>query len=158
MEDDFKLDVQHQRRVNPKIREVIKSKVIKLLNAGLIYPISDSPWVNPIHVVPKKGGITKTDAFLSLDDSIPPVIDNGIYDSVGDILFLKELLNDDPTPDLPPPLLVFENNETEKNKTSIDYPSDLELKDLPPYLEYVFLDETSKLPVIIVKDLKWEEK
>ncbi|GKF32657.1 hypothetical protein Tco_0102455, partial [Tanacetum coccineum] len=57
MEDDFKSAVQHQRRVNPKIHEVIKKEVIKLLDAGLIYPISDSPWVNPVHCVPKKGGM-----------------------------------------------------------------------------------------------------
>ncbi|GKA80119.1 reverse transcriptase domain-containing protein [Tanacetum coccineum] len=46
MEDDFKPAVQHQRRVNLKIHEVIKKKVIKLLDAGLIYPISNSPWLN----------------------------------------------------------------------------------------------------------------
>nr|GEZ28829.1 reverse transcriptase domain-containing protein [Tanacetum cinerariifolium] len=50
--------IQHQRRVNPKMHEVIKKEVIKLLDAGLIYPISDSPWVSPIHRVPKKGGMT----------------------------------------------------------------------------------------------------
>nr|GEU45693.1 hypothetical protein [Tanacetum cinerariifolium] len=44
IEDDFKPAVQHQRRVNPKIHDVIKNEVFKLLNAGLIYPISDSPW------------------------------------------------------------------------------------------------------------------
>nr|GEX46049.1 reverse transcriptase domain-containing protein [Tanacetum cinerariifolium] len=58
MEEDFTPAVQHQRRVNPKIHEVIKQEVIKLLDAGLIYPISDSPWVCPVHYVPKKGGIT----------------------------------------------------------------------------------------------------
>ncbi|GJR38546.1 reverse transcriptase domain-containing protein [Tanacetum coccineum] len=58
MEDDFKPAIQHQRRVNQKIHEVIKKEVIKLLDAGLIYPISDSPWVSPIHCVPKKGGMT----------------------------------------------------------------------------------------------------
>ncbi|GJX50315.1 reverse transcriptase domain-containing protein [Tanacetum coccineum] len=58
MEDDFKPAVQHQRRVNPKIHEVIKKEVIKLLDAGLIYPIFDSPWVSPVHCVPKKGGMT----------------------------------------------------------------------------------------------------
>ncbi|GJV32129.1 reverse transcriptase domain-containing protein [Tanacetum coccineum] len=58
MEDDFKPGIQHQRRVNLKIHKVIKKKVIKLLDAGLIYPISDSPWVSPFHCVPKKGGIT----------------------------------------------------------------------------------------------------
>ncbi|GJW56585.1 reverse transcriptase domain-containing protein [Tanacetum coccineum] len=58
MEDVFKLAVQHQRMVNPKIHEVIKKEVIKLLDAELIYPIFDSPWVSPIHCVPKKGGMT----------------------------------------------------------------------------------------------------
>ncbi|GJY00897.1 hypothetical protein Tco_0359049 [Tanacetum coccineum] len=57
MEDEFKPAVQHQRRVNLKIHEVIKKEVIKLLDAGLIYPISDSPWVSPVHCVPKKGGM-----------------------------------------------------------------------------------------------------
>nr|GEV82420.1 retrovirus-related Pol polyprotein from transposon TNT 1-94 [Tanacetum cinerariifolium] len=50
--------VQSQRRVNPKIHDVIKKEVEKLLDVGLIYPISDSPWVSPIHWVPKKGGMT----------------------------------------------------------------------------------------------------
>ncbi|GJV90817.1 reverse transcriptase domain-containing protein [Tanacetum coccineum] len=58
MEENAKPVVQHQRRVNPKIHEVIKQEVIKLLDAGLIYPISDSPWVSPVYCVPKKGGIT----------------------------------------------------------------------------------------------------
>nr|GEU99814.1 reverse transcriptase domain-containing protein [Tanacetum cinerariifolium] len=49
---------QSQRRVNPKIHDVIKKEVIKLLDAGMIYPIFDSPWVSPIHYVPKKGGMT----------------------------------------------------------------------------------------------------
>nr|GEV72515.1 reverse transcriptase domain-containing protein [Tanacetum cinerariifolium] len=58
MEEDFKPAVQHQRRVNPKIHDVIKQEVIKLLEAGLIYPIFDSPWVSPVYCVPKKGGFT----------------------------------------------------------------------------------------------------
>ncbi|GJT45321.1 hypothetical protein Tco_0954036 [Tanacetum coccineum] len=58
MEEDYAPAVQHQRRVNPKIHDVIKKEVEKLLEAGLIYPISDSPWVSPVHCVPKKGGIT----------------------------------------------------------------------------------------------------
>nr|GFA11226.1 reverse transcriptase domain-containing protein [Tanacetum cinerariifolium] len=58
MEGDYKPAVQHQRRVNPKIHDVIQKEVEKLLDAGLIYPISDSPWVSPVHYVPKKGGFT----------------------------------------------------------------------------------------------------
>ncbi|GJS44676.1 reverse transcriptase domain-containing protein [Tanacetum coccineum] len=58
MEEDYEPAVQHQRRVNPKIHDVIKKEVEKLLDARLIYPISDSPWVSPVHCVPKKGGMT----------------------------------------------------------------------------------------------------
>ncbi|GJV48505.1 reverse transcriptase domain-containing protein [Tanacetum coccineum] len=62
LEDDYEPSVQHQRweikGVNPKIHDVIKKEVEKLLDAGLIYPISDSPWVSPVHCVPKKGGMT----------------------------------------------------------------------------------------------------
>nr|GEZ12627.1 hypothetical protein [Tanacetum cinerariifolium] len=58
MEEDFTPIVQHQRRVNPKIHDVIKQEVIKLLDARWIYPISDSPWVSPVHCVPKKEGFT----------------------------------------------------------------------------------------------------
>nr|GEY23827.1 reverse transcriptase domain-containing protein, chloroplastic [Tanacetum cinerariifolium] len=58
MKGDFKPMVQHQRRVNPKIHDVIKQEVLKLLDAGLIYPISDSPWASPVHCVPRKGGFT----------------------------------------------------------------------------------------------------
>nr|GEU64810.1 retrovirus-related Pol polyprotein from transposon TNT 1-94 [Tanacetum cinerariifolium] len=55
---DYSPKVQSQGRVNPKIHDVIKKEVEKLLDAGLIYTISDSPWVSPIHCVPKKGGMT----------------------------------------------------------------------------------------------------
>nr|GFA12663.1 reverse transcriptase domain-containing protein [Tanacetum cinerariifolium] len=58
LEEDYSLKVQSQRRVNPKIYDVIEKEVEKLLDAGLIYPISGSPWVSPIHCVPKKGGMT----------------------------------------------------------------------------------------------------
>nr|GEZ82930.1 hypothetical protein [Tanacetum cinerariifolium] len=58
MEDDYKPSIQHQRRVNPMIYDVIKKEVEKLLDAGLIYLISDSLWVSPVHCVPKKGGFT----------------------------------------------------------------------------------------------------
>nr|GFC03040.1 reverse transcriptase domain-containing protein [Tanacetum cinerariifolium]GFC03080.1 reverse transcriptase domain-containing protein [Tanacetum cinerariifolium] len=58
IEEYYKPAVQHQRRVNPKIHDVIKKEVEKLLDVGLIYPISDSPWVSPVHCVPKKDGST----------------------------------------------------------------------------------------------------
>nr|GEY93437.1 reverse transcriptase domain-containing protein [Tanacetum cinerariifolium] len=58
MKEDFEPSVQLQRRVNPKIHDVIKQEVLKLLDAGLIYPISDSPWVSPVQRVSKKDGFT----------------------------------------------------------------------------------------------------
>nr|GFB50884.1 DNA-directed DNA polymerase [Tanacetum cinerariifolium] len=58
LEEEHSPKVQSQRRVNPKIHDVIKKEVEKLLDAGLIYTIFDSPWVSPIHCVPKNGGMT----------------------------------------------------------------------------------------------------
>ncbi|GKB95504.1 reverse transcriptase domain-containing protein [Tanacetum coccineum] len=55
--DDKKPVVQKQRRLNPNMQEVVKKEIIKLLDTCNIYPIADSPWVSPIHCVPKKGGI-----------------------------------------------------------------------------------------------------
>ena len=58
MEDEHKPTREPQRRLNPNLREVVKKEVIKLLDAGIIYPISDNKWVSPVQVVPKKGGTT----------------------------------------------------------------------------------------------------
>ncbi|GJT99489.1 hypothetical protein Tco_1109828 [Tanacetum coccineum] len=56
IEDDYKPVIQLQRRLNPKVQDVVKNKIVKLLISGLIYLISDSSWVSPIHVVPKREG------------------------------------------------------------------------------------------------------
>ncbi|GJU18785.1 reverse transcriptase domain-containing protein [Tanacetum coccineum] len=53
-EDDVKPIIQRQRRLNPNMKEVVKKEIIKLLDAGIIYAIEDSPWVSPVHCVPKK--------------------------------------------------------------------------------------------------------
>uniref|UniRef100_A0A2N9EYF5 Integrase catalytic domain-containing protein n=1 Tax=Fagus sylvatica TaxID=28930 RepID=A0A2N9EYF5_FAGSY len=58
LEDDCKTSREPQRRLNPTMKDVVKNEVIKLLDAGIIYPISDSKWVSPTQVVPKKSGIT----------------------------------------------------------------------------------------------------
>ncbi|GJZ32018.1 reverse transcriptase domain-containing protein [Tanacetum coccineum] len=97
------------------------------------------------------------DEFLERDDSIPPGVD-GIYDSEGDTVYLEELLsviNSDPNL---PPSPVCEINVPEKVKSSCEDPPDLELKDLPSHLEYAFLEGDDKLPVIIAKNLKDEDK
>ncbi|RVW68342.1 Retrovirus-related Pol polyprotein from transposon 17.6 [Vitis vinifera] len=58
MEEEAKPIRQFQRRLNPHLQEVVRAEELKLLQAGIIYPISDSPWVSPTQVVPKKSGIT----------------------------------------------------------------------------------------------------
>jgi hypothetical protein len=46
--------VEHQRRLIPKMKEVVRNEILKLLDAGIIYPIADSRWVSHVHCVPKK--------------------------------------------------------------------------------------------------------
>jgi hypothetical protein len=58
LEDGSKPTRDAQRRLNPPMMEVVKKEVLKLLDAGIIYPISDSKWVSPVQVVPKRSGIT----------------------------------------------------------------------------------------------------
>ncbi|XP_062155263.1 uncharacterized protein LOC133863335 [Alnus glutinosa] len=58
LEEDARPSREAQRRLNPNMKEVVMKEVVKLLDAGIIYPISDSKWVSPTQVVPKKSGIT----------------------------------------------------------------------------------------------------
>ncbi|XP_050122877.1 uncharacterized protein LOC126600335 [Malus sylvestris] len=58
LEEGAKPTREAQRRLNPLMMEVVKKEVIKLLDVGIIYPISDSKWVSPVHVVPKRSGVT----------------------------------------------------------------------------------------------------
>ena len=58
LEDGHKPSVEAQKRLNPKMKEVVRKEVLKWLDTGVIYPISDSAWVSPVQVVPKKGGTT----------------------------------------------------------------------------------------------------
>ncbi|GJZ88490.1 reverse transcriptase domain-containing protein [Tanacetum coccineum] len=110
--------------------------------------------------------LEEVDAFLALEDDPTSLeVDDSYYDPEGDILLLESFLNDDPS--LPPPT---EGNylpeirkelkvcEAKTDKSSIDEPPEVELKDLPPHLEYAFLEGDDKLPVIIAKDLSVEEK
>ena len=57
-EEEAKAIRQPQRRLNPHLQEVVQTEVLKLLQAGIIYPISDSLWVSPTQVVPRKSRIT----------------------------------------------------------------------------------------------------
>nr|GEZ56753.1 reverse transcriptase domain-containing protein [Tanacetum cinerariifolium] len=102
--------------------------------------------------------LEKTNASLTIEDEpISSKTDDFYYDSKGDILLLEEFLNDDPSsPPLPPKELKVV--EPKNEKYSIDEPPVVELKDLPPHHEYAFLEGDDKLPIIIAKDLKDEEK
>ena len=58
MEPDAKPVVDHQRWLNPKMKEVVRNEILNLLEACIIYPIADSRWESHVHCVPMKGGIT----------------------------------------------------------------------------------------------------
>ncbi|GJV96734.1 reverse transcriptase domain-containing protein [Tanacetum coccineum] len=106
------------------------------------------------------------DAFLALeDDPTSPKVDHSYYDPEGDILLLEAFINDDPSLPLPTqgnylPEIQKELKvcEAKNDKFLIDEPPEVELKDLPPHLEYAFLEDDDKLPVIVAKDLSVEEK
>ncbi|GKD02858.1 hypothetical protein Tco_1177832 [Tanacetum coccineum] len=92
-------------------------------------------------------------------------IDDAECDPEKDILLLEAILNSEPLSPLPNHANYFpevrkelKNCEAKTDETSIDEPSEVELKDLPPHLEYAFLEGDNKLPVIIVKDLSVGEK
>ncbi|GJU63677.1 reverse transcriptase domain-containing protein [Tanacetum coccineum] len=110
--------------------------------------------------------LEEANAFIAIDDEpISREIDATYYDPEGDILILEALLNSEPLPPLPnhkdySPGIRKELKVVEAKtvKSSIDEPPEVELKDLPPHLEYAFLEGDDKLPVIIAKDLKDEEK
>nr|GEW08447.1 reverse transcriptase domain-containing protein [Tanacetum cinerariifolium] len=105
----------------------------------------------------------EADAFLGLEDD--PKINPFYYDPEGDILLLETILNSKPLPSLPNQeqyLPSFKKElkvcEAKTVKSSVDEPPEVELKDLPPHLEYAFLEGDNKLPVIIAKELRDEEK
>ncbi|GJT20917.1 hypothetical protein Tco_0890854 [Tanacetum coccineum] len=108
----------------------------------------------------------EADSFLAIeDDPTSPEVDPTYYDPEGDILLLEAILNSDPSPPLPNQGNYFPETrkdlkicETNNEKSPVNEPPEVELKDLPPHLEYAFLEGNGKLPVIIVKDLKNEEK
>nr|GEU30256.1 reverse transcriptase domain-containing protein [Tanacetum cinerariifolium] len=132
---------------NPLFSEENKSEFCKELivksSSSTLTPFGESDFL-----------LEEIDDFLK-DESILIGIEDSYYDPEGDILYLEKLLNDDPS-QLPP--MDLKQAEETKVKSSIKNPSELELKELPSHLEYAFLDETEKLPVIIAKVFKDDEK
>nr|GEW46636.1 reverse transcriptase domain-containing protein [Tanacetum cinerariifolium] len=110
--------------------------------------------------------LEEVDAFFAIeDDPTSPKVYQPYLDHEGDILLLKAFLNDDPS--LPPPNQGNYLPEVRKelkiceakcDKSSVDEPPEVELKDLPFHLKYAFLEGDNKLSVIIAKDLSVEEK
>nr|GEU59153.1 reverse transcriptase domain-containing protein [Tanacetum cinerariifolium] len=110
--------------------------------------------------------LEEVDAFLALkNDPTSPEVNHFYVDTEGGILLLEAFLNDDPS--LPPqnqgnylPAVRKELKiyEAKSDKSLIDEPPEVELKDLPPHLKYTFLEGDDKLPVISAKDLSMKEK
>nr|GEV22916.1 reverse transcriptase domain-containing protein [Tanacetum cinerariifolium] len=109
---------------------------------------SSSPTLNPFGESDLL--LEEIEDFLK-DESIPMGIEDSCYDLEGDIIYLENFLNDDPSQ---LPSMDLKQAEETKAKSSIEEPPKLELKELPSHLEHAFLEETDKLPVIITKDLK----
>ncbi|GJX41188.1 hypothetical protein Tco_0256178 [Tanacetum coccineum] len=100
--------------------------------------------------------LEEADTFLAIaDDPTSPEVDEAYYDPEGDILLLESLLNSDPSPSLNQesylPEIKKELKVCKSAESSIDEPPEVELKDLPPHLEYAFLEYNNKLLFILPK-------
>nr|GEU49593.1 DNA-directed DNA polymerase [Tanacetum cinerariifolium] len=105
----------------------------------------------------------EADAFIAIDEEpISPKINAAYYDPEGDILILEALLNSDPLPPLPNQKDYFPRIHKDlkviEPKSSVEEPPEVELKELPPHLEYVSLGDNNKWPIIISKNLSVNEK
>nr|GEV49895.1 reverse transcriptase domain-containing protein [Tanacetum cinerariifolium] len=145
----------------PETQTPISEQVVALVSAlmpnlkpSIIYPSSDFLLFEEANV------------FLGLeDDPNSPEFNPFYYDPKGNILLLETILNSKPLPLLPNHeqyLASFKKElkvcEAKTVKSSVDEPPEVELKDLPHHLEYAFLESDNKLPVIIAKELRDEEK
>nr|GEY26048.1 reverse transcriptase domain-containing protein [Tanacetum cinerariifolium] len=121
--------------VNPRVPLILRRPFLRTARALIDVHVvaSLSPSLNPFG--DSDFILEEIDTFLASDDSTSPNVDDGVFDMEGEIRLIETLLNNDISNDLPPPLSVFEINETDKIKTSTEDPPDLELKDLPPHLE-----------------------
>nr|GEZ56594.1 hypothetical protein [Tanacetum cinerariifolium] len=108
--------------------------------------------------------LEEADAFIATDDKpVSSNIDATYYDPEGDILILEALLNNDPEPPSNQKdyfLTIYKDLKVVelKNQSFEDEPPEVELKELPPHLEYAFLGDNKKWSVIIAKDLSFNEK
>nr|GEX41312.1 hypothetical protein [Tanacetum cinerariifolium] len=138
------------------LNENCSAMLLKKLPEKLGDPVpivkSSSPTLTPFGE--SDFSLDEIEEFLN-DDSIPTGIENPVYDSNRDIMFLEKLLNEDPCSLLPMDLKLAEES---KEKSSVKEPPELELKELPSHLDYAFLEDFNKLPVIIAKNIKINER
>ncbi|GJW15331.1 reverse transcriptase domain-containing protein [Tanacetum coccineum] len=161
-------------RLNQKQRKIKMEECLALAGLGAsinLMPLSvwkklSLPELTPICMTLELSdrSITKLIEILGFSDVIASGNPTPYYDPKGDILLLESFLNDDPSPPptqgnyLPEIRIELKICEAKTDKSSIDEPLEVKLEDLPPHLEYVFLEGDNKLPVIIAKDLSVEEK
>nr|GFA96766.1 reverse transcriptase domain-containing protein [Tanacetum cinerariifolium] len=141
-----------------------KLRLLTLNDMKMVLELVDRTISKPTGVAENVFVKVEADTFIAIDDEpISSNIDATYYDPEGDILILEALLNNDPEPlsnkkdfflTLHKDLKVVEP----KNQSEEDEPSEVELKELPPHLEYAFLGDNRKWPVIIAKDLSSNEK
>src|SRR5215216_1046705 len=136
MEPDAKPVVDHQRRLNPKIKQVVRTEILKLLEAGIIYPIADSRWVSPVHCVPKKGGITVVPNYKN--ELIPQRIVTS-YRIVIDFRKLNKATRKDHYP------LPFIDQMLERLSKHTHFAS---LMDTLVFYKYLFLNLIKKRPLL----------
>nr|GFA33232.1 hypothetical protein [Tanacetum cinerariifolium] len=144
----------------------VQPPIVQIENPILNFEPVVVPVIEPIIAPDSDFLLEEVDAFLVFeDDPTSPKVNHSYFDTEGDILLLESFLNDDPssTPPtqgkyLPQVRKELKICEAKNDKSSIDEPPEVELKDLPPHLEYAFLEGDDKLPVIISKDLGVVEK
>ena len=139
MEPDAKPIVDHQRRLNPKMKEVVRTEILKLLEAGIIYPIADSRWVSLVHCVPKKGGITV--GPNDKNELIPQRIVRS-YRMVIDFRKLNKATRKD---HYPPPVIDQMLERLSKNTDTF-----ASLMDILVFHKYLFLKPIKKIPSLLV--------
>ena len=159
LEPNAKLVVDHQRQLNPKMKDVVRTEVLKLLAAGIIYPIADSKWVCAGHCVPKKGGITVVPNDKIIEEiasiAIPPndPLRQFMEDHENDMHMHERNELDDIF--LRQPAILKHNLPVEPLGILSQPKEDpvFDLKPLPDTLKYAYLDEKKIYTIIINSNL-----
>nr|GEW44701.1 DNA-directed DNA polymerase [Tanacetum cinerariifolium] len=154
IEDDLKPVIQPQRRLNLKVHDVVKDEILKLLDFGLIYSISDSSWVSPIHVVPKKRGMM---VVLNDNNKLIPSrtvtrwrvrMPFGLYNTLATFQRCMMAIFHDMVEDF---MEVFMDDFTVFENLAADHLSRLKNPDLGAFIEEEIIDEFADEHLMILK-------